>query len=107
MEEGLEAKLARWRRQAEELRLQDKDSAVSRARASRLSRTDEEEQDPVLDDDLVGGPLGSPRRTVCTHTSHTYVIIYVRIHTPAGRHVCVCVRVCVCVCVCACVCVCV
>lgn len=64
MEEGLEAKLARWRRQAEELRLQDKDSAVSRARASRLSRTDEEEQDPVLDDDLVGGPLGSPRRTV-------------------------------------------
>ena len=62
-----EEKLARWRAQAEAQRLQDKDSAVSRARASRLSREnadDEANEDSILNDDNIGGPRGSARRTV-------------------------------------------
>lgn len=62
---AMEEKLARWRAQAEKLRLQDKDSAVSRALASRLSREESEgSEDAVLSDDNIGGPRGSPRRTV-------------------------------------------
>ena len=63
----MEEKLARWRAQAEAQRLQDKDSAVSRARASRLSREnadDEANEDSILNDDNIGGPRGSARRTV-------------------------------------------
>jgi hypothetical protein len=62
---AMEEKLARWRAQAEQLRLQDKDSAVSRALASRLSREEDEgSEDAVLADDNIGGPRGSARRTV-------------------------------------------
>jgi hypothetical protein len=63
----MEEKLARWRAQAEQLRMQDKDSAVSRARASSLSRgkeDSEEVEDIVVGDELIGGPEGSARRTV-------------------------------------------
>ena len=62
---AMEEKLARWRAQAEQLRLEDKDSAVSRARASRLSREEfAGSEDSVLSDDNIGGPRGSARRTV-------------------------------------------
>jgi len=62
----METKLARWRLQAEQLRLQDKDSAASRARASRLSCESSEDSidEDLLGDALIGGPRGSARRTV-------------------------------------------
>ena len=61
----MEEKLARWRAQAEALRLQDKDSAVSRARASQLSRESSgETEEAVINNEIVGGPRGSARRTV-------------------------------------------
>ncbi len=65
---AMEEKLARWRAQAEELRLKDKDSAVSRARASQTLLLDldkvSNEADDGLGDELIGGPRGTARRTV-------------------------------------------
>ena len=65
---AMEEKLARWRAQAEELRLKDKDSAVSRARASQTLLPDldkvSNEADEGLGDELIGGPRGTARRTV-------------------------------------------